>query len=352
MTIKSKDSDYFYSRLYRLAGKKEFPLKVLFELTYACNFNCIHCYNVCENKKELSTAGVKKILKQLQEKGTFHVGFTGGEPLLRKDIFEILDYAKRLGLRVTILTNGYLINAKIADKIASLGTNLNKVDISFLGADEKTFESITQKPGSFKKIKKSIQLLRKRNLDLMLKFTLMKQNKKQLKKISQLAKEWDCMFKYSPSLNAKTDGRKGPLQYRLSPEEVTEVIEDFKGKEKTKEISRKKDLKIRPGKNKFFRCGAGKTEASINPYGELKLCPEINRPVYNILKLGLDKAWAKLKKYGEKLENSDYVCKKCRLAGFCNSCPARMLIEEGSLNKCNQYDRQMAMLRAEEMGIT
>ena len=67
-------------------------------------------------------------------------------------------------------------------------------------------------------------------------------------------------------------------------------------------VDRLSNVKILPGKNKFFRCSSGKTEASINPYGELKLCPEINQPTYDILGIGLDKAWGQLKKYVKKLE--------------------------------------------------
>jgi radical SAM protein with 4Fe4S-binding SPASM domain len=350
MTIKTKHSDNFYADLYSRAHKGQFPLKVLFELTYKCNFKCVHCYNVKEKKKELNTDGVKKVLTQLAAAGCFHVGFTGGEPLMRKDIFEILDFAKHLGLRITILTNGYLLDRKAADKIADLGVNLNKVDISFLGADKQTFEDITRKKGSFARVTKAIKLLKRRGLDVMIKPTLMKQNRYEFKRIKEMASSLGCMFKYSPTLNAKTDGSKGPLKYRLSPQEVIEAMEEFTGKKKKQPVKSK--VKLLPGKNKFFRCGSGKTEASINPYGELKLCPEINEPTYDILEAGLDKAWAKLKKYVKKLESSKYVCSSCDLASFCNSCPARMLVEEGSLNKCNQYDKDMAILRAEENGFS
>lgn len=349
MAIKTKHSDNFYAELSQIAHKVEFPLKVLFELTYACNFRCVHCYNVKENKRELTTDGVKKILTQLAKAGCFHVGFTGGEPLVRKDIFEILNFAKQLGLRVTILTNGYLLDRKAVDKIAALGVNLNKVDISFLGADKETFESITRKKGSFARVNRAIRLLRKRDLDVMIKPTLMRQNKDQFKKIRQMAKDLGCMFKYSPTLNAKADGTLDPLKYRLSPEEVIKAMEKFSGKNKKQNI--KNNIKIVSGKSKFFRCGSGKTEASINPYGELKLCPEINQPTYDILGIGLDKAWEKLKKYVKKLEESKYVCTSCYLAGFCSSCPARMLVEEGSLKKCNQYDKEMAILHAKQSGF-
>ena len=348
MAIKHKKSDDFYAGLCLLAAKRQFPLRVLFELTYSCNFECIHCYNAVEkNKKELDTSQVKEILRYLQKAGSFHVGFTGGEPLVREDIFEILDYAKSLGFRITILTNGYLVNKKTADMIASLGTNLNKVDISFLGADKGTFESITQKKESFTKVKTAIQLLRKRDVDIMIKFTLMKQNKAQLKEIRQMAQDNDCMFKFSPTINARANGDKSPLGHRLSPQEV--MMYSGEGlKQRYKEAP---DLKSQYGTKKLFRCGAGRSEVSINPYGELKLCPEISQPAYSVLDFGLQAAWSKIKNYVKELENKDYICKRCDLASSCDSCPARMFTEEGGLGICNKYDHERALLRARAMQI-
>ncbi|MDD5441657.1 MAG: radical SAM protein, partial [Candidatus Omnitrophica bacterium] len=247
-----------------MANNKKFPLKVLFELTYKCNFNCVHCYNVKgTKKKELTTDEVKKILMELVQEGCFHVGFTGGEPFMRKDIFEILDFAKNLGLRITVLTNGYLIDRKAADKIVKLGVNLNKIDISFLGADRKTFEGITRKPGSFSKVKNAIKLLRNRNIEVMIKPTLMKQNRERFLEIKEIANKFGCMYKFSPTLNAKSDGSKGPLKYRLSPEEVINTLELFNknGVKNNKTCG----INLTKGKKRVFRCGSGNTEASINP---------------------------------------------------------------------------------------
>ncbi|MFA7115123.1 MAG: radical SAM protein [Candidatus Omnitrophota bacterium] len=349
MAIKSKKSDDFYRDLYRLANNKRFPLKVLFEITYKCNFNCVHCYNVKNNKrKEIKTDEVKQILKQLARAGCFHVGFTGGEPLLREDIFEILEFTKSLGLRITILTNGYLIDKKTADKISKLGVNLNKVDISFLGANKETFENITRKPGSFAKVKNAIKLLRSRNVEVMIKPTLMKQNKDEFLRIKKMAEKFGCMYKFSPTLNAGSDGSKGPLKYRLSPEEVIKTLESFSLI--SDKNNRAGEIKRIKGKKRVFRCGSGCTEASLNPYGELKLCPEINEPAFDILSRSLEAAWKDLKKFVKDLEKTDYVCKNCYLSAFCNTCPARMFVEGGSLKICNQYDKELAIIKAKKSG--
>jgi len=78
-------------------------LLAMVELTYRCNFKCIHCYNTLRQKMssskfELSTSQIFHLIDQLVELGNFKVAFTGGEALLRRDIFDILWYARKNGL--------------------------------------------------------------------------------------------------------------------------------------------------------------------------------------------------------------------------------------------------------------
>ncbi|MFH1381236.1 MAG: radical SAM protein, partial [Candidatus Omnitrophota bacterium] len=111
MIIKKENSSGFYRDMSFAARNSKFPLKAMFELTYRCNFRCVHCYVAADKKKkELGIEEVKVILDQLKKAGCFHVGFTGGELFLRKDIFKILNYAKQSGFRISILTNGFLID--------------------------------------------------------------------------------------------------------------------------------------------------------------------------------------------------------------------------------------------------
>ena len=105
MSIITKDDKKFSSKINRIARKKRFPLHAMFELTYRCNFRCIHCYNTDEQKSvkpqgELKTKDIFNILEQLRDLGGFYLGFTGGEIFCRNDIFDVLWQAKRLVLRL------------------------------------------------------------------------------------------------------------------------------------------------------------------------------------------------------------------------------------------------------------
>ena len=82
-----------------------------FELTYLCNLNCRHCYNPTHAKsKEFSTGQVQAIAEQVKKAGFQEIHFNGGEPLIRKDIYEILRHSGNIGLRTILETNSVLLS--------------------------------------------------------------------------------------------------------------------------------------------------------------------------------------------------------------------------------------------------
>jgi MoaA/NifB/PqqE/SkfB family radical SAM enzyme len=94
------------------------PLSGSIELDLRCNLRCLHCYRDGEWPKGiLDTEEVKSVLDQLAEAGTLWLLLTGGEIFLRPDFFEIYDHARKLGLLVTLFTNGTMITEKIADRL-------------------------------------------------------------------------------------------------------------------------------------------------------------------------------------------------------------------------------------------
>ena len=112
------------------------------ELTERCNNNCIHCYinlpadDIKAKEKELSTEEIKDILKEAASLGCLKVRFTGGEPLLREDFEELYLFARRLGLKVLIFTNGTLITPQLADLFARIPP-LEKIEVSLYGMKRK-----------------------------------------------------------------------------------------------------------------------------------------------------------------------------------------------------------------------
>ncbi|MFH1551538.1 MAG: radical SAM protein, partial [bacterium] len=106
------------------------PEEIMIEITPKCNFDCEFCFNKISfaqkgrNIKEFSSSYVKKIINAISESGVKVIRFTGGEPLLRKDIFELLKYAKNKNLEVRLNTNGSLINSKTVKKLRGVVDNV------------------------------------------------------------------------------------------------------------------------------------------------------------------------------------------------------------------------------------
>jgi MoaA/NifB/PqqE/SkfB family radical SAM enzyme len=131
--------------------------KVDIKLGYSCNNNCIHCViqdfrEVCLNKglpEDLSTERFKFEMEDSRSRGAQLVVFTGGEPTVRSDLVELLEYAKTLGLQVLIQTNGRnFCNLELAQQTARVGNVINYC-IALHAPDAQTHDAITRAKGSF-----------------------------------------------------------------------------------------------------------------------------------------------------------------------------------------------------------
>ena len=354
MTIQKKSSDVFYRDLDLRAMEKRIPSRVMFELTYRCNLRCIHCYMAPgQKKKELSTGEVFSVLDQLRDLGCFRIGFTGGEPLLRRDIFEILEHAKKCGMRISLLTNGLLIDAPKAKRLAALGSSLNRVDVSVLGATPQTFEKITGKKGSFRKILQSIRLLKAQGVTVQLKATLLKPNEREFVAIKTLADDLDCLFRYCPSLSCRVDGDPGPLQYQVEPAGVARIKQGLAGG--VPAVLDDVHAVISPekiGRKNLFHCGAGRNEVTISPFGEMNFCLEIRYPQFRVLETSVKDCWERLKGRVDGLKlPKEYLCRDCVLAGFCHWCPAKAWLLKKDFFTCDAQSRRLALAEAQQSSL-
>lgn len=104
---------------------------ILFEITQRCNLNCMYCYNVWKDgckypEGELSTRDVKRVLaKIIEESGCKIITLTGGEPLMREDINEIVAFLKGKSVRINIITNGMLLTERVAKECIGAGVWLH-----------------------------------------------------------------------------------------------------------------------------------------------------------------------------------------------------------------------------------
>jgi len=344
-----KYSEDFGERLVQKQKKMGFPRNVIFEVTHRCNLCCRHCYVVPESeKRELTTSGIKSIFDQLVEAGCLHVTLTGGEPLVRGDIFSLIDYASRIGLFVHLFTNATLITPKIADRLKEF--QLISLEVSFHSLKKDRFDWFTQVEGSFNKVIGAIKLLRERKIKLALKINITKLNLDEVGDLKRFADDLEAIPEWTTLLSPKSDGSKDNLILRLEPEEVLKVSEtidkgdSLPGKIQENELP-KKNLVM----GKLFQCEAGISGLAINPYGELKPCVESNLPGFSILSSSLKVAKMLLGDYMESFKISpDSECIDCKLSNFCPSCPIKAGLECGDMNSCPDYHRRLAQLCAQK----
>src|ERR1041385_4253674 len=122
------------------------PFSAHVDVTYRCNERCIHCYLDHDDHGEMTTAEIKDVLRQLAEAGSFFLTFSGGEVFLRRDFFELLEYARSLMFNVKVKTNAVMIGEKEADRLAALG--LHGVQVSVYSHRSEVHDRITKLPGS------------------------------------------------------------------------------------------------------------------------------------------------------------------------------------------------------------
>ena len=163
---------------------------VAWEVTSACNLACKHCRaeaKLTPNKDELTSLEGKKLLESIAEVGKPIVIFTGGEPLMREDIFDLISYAKFLGLKPVLSPNGTLITGDIAKKIKDCG--ITRISISIDGPDSKSHNEFRGVEGAFEKIIEAISYLKENKIEFQINTTVTKSNLNSFKEIFNLVKE-------------------------------------------------------------------------------------------------------------------------------------------------------------------
>jgi MoaA/NifB/PqqE/SkfB family radical SAM enzyme len=167
----ASESDYL-----RYGEEKSFGPVVVYNCTPHCNLKCVHCYNssgTASRAAELSTEEAKKLLGDLADAECPVVLFSGGEPLLRSDIFELLGQAKRLGLRTVLSTNGTLIDSDTAGELAEVGLGYAGISVDGPKVFHDSFRQVT---GSFTATMAGIENCKKAGIKTGLRFTITKAN--------------------------------------------------------------------------------------------------------------------------------------------------------------------------------
>ena len=156
-------------------------------MTKRCNLKCVHCYAHAKDEnykgKELSTEEGKKMIDDLAAFGVPVILFSGGEPLLRQDLPDLIDYAVKKGMRAVISTNGTLITEEKAQIFSKFSLSYIGVSIDGIGSVNDSFRGVT---GAFERAMTGIRNAKKAGIKVGLRFTINKRNYKEIPKVFDL----------------------------------------------------------------------------------------------------------------------------------------------------------------------
>ena len=346
--IEWESEETFWNRLFAKAGTQRVPIAAALEVTYGCNLRCVHCFNPTHQAKgELATRQITAILDQLAEVGCFQVGFTGGEIFTRRDVFEILAYAKTKGFAVTVLTNATLITPERADRRKAIRPH--SIEISIYGATRETYERVTRIPGSFQHFLTGVQLLRERTVPLLIKMPVMTLNQHEIEQAKALVEGWGIKFVYCSDIHPRVDGSLEPLQYRLTPEDVIRIDDVVLGSERWSAAggTKKEGSCPRPPSGQLFTCNCGMNSLAVTPYGRMNLCVALPTPGYDLLNGTVAEGWRRLVEFVDEANarpGPAYECPTCALHDHCRQGPMDAWLATGRLEVCLPHFKELATL--------
>ena len=252
------------SSLQERAAKAAQPLAALVELTYACNWRCVFCYNPRHHdKKRMGAAEWSLVLDDLRHLGTLNVTVTGGEPLAHPEALEILAAIRARAMVFRLFTNGALVTDAIARRLAEL--HPIAVELSLHGATAETHERTTAAPGSFAAMWAGIRHLRDHGLPVVLKTPLTRLNEAELLDMVALTEREGLPYTVDPTLTHKDDGDASPLAFSVSAEGLDRLYGLLAKKGRLPGSSR-----VAGGIN----CGLGRTTLAVDPEGNVYPCPQ------------------------------------------------------------------------------
>lgn len=203
------------------ALKLNIPLSVQIDLTYRCNERCVHCYLDHEDHGEMTTTEIKHLLDQLAEAGVFVLTFSGGEILMRKDFFEILEYARKLTFCIKLKTNAVMIREREAARIRDLG--VETIQVSIYSHRPEVHDGVTLVPGSLKRSLDAIRFLKSQGLRVTIANPLMLPTFRDYPGVQALAGELGVDVTMDPTITPMMDGDRGVLSLGLGQSELHQV---------------------------------------------------------------------------------------------------------------------------------
>jgi MoaA/NifB/PqqE/SkfB family radical SAM enzyme len=343
LDVNSRD---YLARVLKKACSDRLPVHGTFDLTHRCNFRCAHCYvgHVVGRPRaetaELSTDEAIDLLAAAADAGCLLLLLSGGEPLLREDFIEIYEAGKRLGLVITLFTNGSLITERHIAAFNEFPPHL--VEVTVYGATEATYERVTGVKGAFERSRAGIELLLEQGIPVNLKTMILRDNLHEALAMEDWARDRGVHFRMDPLVTPRLDGDLGPLEERVDPE--TAVAIELTARDRR---ARMKDFIARQDTfgesaplppTRLYQCGAGLGSFYLDPLGQMQPCLMSQGIKYNAHTMGFGAAWKAVTAAVDKASwEGRGGCAGCADILLCGYCPGLFELEKTTPAKPPEY---------------
>ena len=272
------------------------PLTVNWSLSYQCNFTCSHCYSRKLETVLLPSADIRSVVDLLAEKGVVFINFGGGEPLLLDDLFDITAYAVSRGLKVTMNTNGWLLDANVAQLISKSG--FFSIGISIDSPEAKIHDSFRNMEGSFDRAIRGLENLAEAGVKSTVSCVINRENLHNWQGMIDLCRGYGVGTLYLHNYKCSGMGQVNMGDLDLTPTEwsvfYTEALKVRDGLSGLVISFDDPIMAALPGYNvdtavKGSTCG--KLSLHIEPDGGITPCGFIPVTIGNILKDDFDRIW-------------------------------------------------------------
>lgn len=331
------------------------PKWIAWEITRRCNLKCVHCRSSStlevEGHPDFSFSEATRLIDDITSYAKPVVVLSGGEPLLREDVFDIAAYGTSKGLRMCLATNGLLVNQEVCGKIKESGIKM--VSLSLDGSTAEVHDDFRNQPGAFAGMMNAARLFKENGIPFLINSSFTKRNKDEVPKVYKLAKELGAtawyMFMIVPT------GRGEDIMEELVPQEMYDELLDWhyemeknedellvrptcapsyyrvllqKKKEGGDEFERR-SLKFSTGGSKG--CLAGQVICLIDVDGNVLPCSYFPKSGGNVREQSFKDIWENSKLFHDMRNFKAYKgrCGKCEYVNVCGGCRARAYAMKG-----------------------
>ena len=345
------DASTIEQALMMQARMKKSPINGSLELLPLCNLNCKMCY-VRLSKAEMEAQGKLRtweewldVAQQMKKSGVLFLLLTGGEPLMYPNFRELFMALKKMGMVLTINTNGTLLDENWADFFAQYKPR--RINITIYGSNEEIYRDLCRAPQGFEKAINAVRMLKERGVSVKISGSATKANEADLANIVRLGHSMNVPVVIDTYMMPAIRERTLPynFQSRLDPISAARArvraLEQEMGKE---EFRKYRDQSIAIAdhyvpdeeKEENIACMAGSCSFSVNWQGKLQPCVMLQNPCANVFEVGFQQAWEQVCEQATQLKTS-VKCSVCHIRHLCRTCVAAGLSETGKHNGVPEY---------------